>query len=104
MERVAAGKGYARDVIMLQLGIDFIHFSLSEGQPALLVPSDLVVAAGAPVLAARRPQNNPQPVAVKHIVLSYVVVPHDYILLLSFISAIFASFSRVSPLTLEYDR
>ena len=48
----------------------------------------------------RYPQNHSQPFAGEHIVFCDVVVTH-YILFLSAISAIFASFSRVSPLTRE---
>ena len=101
-KRIAAGKRDAGDIVLAELGEQLILCCLIKQQTAFRIPCDGVVTAGTGVSAAGHPQHNTQAVAVEHIVLGYIVILHScYTLFLSAISAILASFRRVSPLTRE---
>ena len=101
-KRITAGKCDAGDIVLAELGEQLSLCCLIERQAALRIPCDRIVTARAGVSAAGDPQHNAQTVAVEHIVLGYIVILHScYILFLSAISAILASFRRVSPFTRE---
>ena len=101
MERVAPGKGNSRNITLLKLFKNFLPSSLIKQQSAVRVPCNRILAVFTAMIAACHPKHHAKPISVEHIVLGYIMVSHPYILFLSAISAIFASFSLVSPCTRE---
>ena len=101
MKRISAGKSNAAYIILIELRKDLLLCLLVKGKSPFRSPGNRIIAARTGVRSACHPQNYPKSVAVQHIVLRNIMITHDYRLFLSAISAIFASFSRVSPFTLE---